>query len=154
MQSRVDRIGSGLVAWMKGAPRCCEPPIVVVPAEGAGTVAGGEGGCLIEKEQLGEPAGLEESRALPALEFEPTGDPTLPVVTTLDETVLVVEAPTVPVDEPAGRVGDQLPERGDTILPRHPRTVARVGWRYVVGAWMTNGLRTVRTSPRAVRSET
>ncbi len=134
MEPRVDRIGSDPVARMKGAPRCCKPAVVLVPAEGARTVSGGECSCLVEEEQLGEPAGLKEPLALPALELEPAGDPPLAVVPPPDATVPVVEAPSVPVHEPAGRIRDQLSERGATILPRHSRTVARVGYPYFVGA--------------------
>jgi len=61
------------------APDLAEARVVRVPAERAGPVPGGERRCLVEEEELGELAGLQQRTALPAAELELTGDPTLPV---------------------------------------------------------------------------
>src|SRR5262249_24525738 len=57
------------------APGGREVDVVRVAAEGAGPVPGGERRRLVEEEQLGELAGLQQRRAVPVLVDEPAGDP-------------------------------------------------------------------------------
>ena len=118
MQLRVDRVGAPLPG-MPLAPDLPEADVVLVPAERARSVPGGECGRLVEEEELREPAGLHECRAVPAPELEPARDPALAVVTPPDPPLVVVEAAAVPVDEPARRVGDQLARRRHPVLQRH-----------------------------------
>ena len=82
-------------------------------------MAGGERRRLVEEEQLREPARLQQPRPLPAPELEPAGDPALDREAAADPAGLVVQAAAVAVDEAAGRVRDQLPERRDAVLQRH-----------------------------------
>ena len=82
-------------------------------------MSGRESRRLVEEEELGELSRLHERLAVPAAELEPAGDPALAVVAPPDAPVLVVEAAAVAVDQAAGRVGDELAERGDAVLQRH-----------------------------------
>jgi hypothetical protein len=82
-------------------------------------MSGREGRRLVEEEELGEPARLEQRPALPPSELEPARDPAPAVVPPADPPGRVVEAAAVPVDEAAGRVRDQLAERRDAVLQRH-----------------------------------
>lgn len=79
---------------------------------------GGERGRLVEEEQLGEAAGLEERASLPAAELEPARDPALAVVAPADATGRVVEAAPVAVDQVTVGDRNQLAERGDPVLQR------------------------------------
>src|SRR5262245_34379740 len=119
MELGVDRVRPS-VSRMELDPDLEEPVVVVAAAERAGAVPGGERGRLVEEEQLGEAAGPEQRAAPPALELEPAGDPALAVVPPADAARLVVQASAIPVDEAARRVGDQLAERRDPVLERHP----------------------------------
>ncbi len=74
VELRVDRIRARL-ARMKLAPELAEPGVVLAPAERAGPVPGGEGRRLVEEEELGEAARLEQRLAVPTAELEPAGDP-------------------------------------------------------------------------------
>ena len=80
-------------------------------------------------------AGLEKLAALAAgqaagarlhaivAELESARDPALGGVASPDPPVAVVEAAAVAVDEPARGVRDQLAERRDAVLERHPLSV-------------------------------
>src|SRR6186997_2044673 len=118
MQARVDAVGPGR-SRMQRSPDPDEPHVVVAPAERAGSMPGGERRGFIQEEQLGEPAGLEERGTMPSLEPQPAPDPSLPRVAAADVTVVVVEAPTVAVQQPASRIRDQLAEGRDPVLERH-----------------------------------
>ena len=76
----------------------------------------GDGGRVVEKEQLREAAGLQQQPALPATELEPAGNPTPAVVASANAPGLVVEASTVPVDETTRWVRDQLAERRGSVV--------------------------------------
>jgi hypothetical protein len=115
VQAGVDDVG-GRLAGMRQLPQREEALVVLAPAERTGTVSGCERGRLVEEEQLGEPAGLQERRAVPVLEAQAAGDPALAVVAPADPPGFVVQAAAVPVDEPARRGGDQVAERRDPIL--------------------------------------
>src|SRR4051794_19804736 len=108
---------------MQCTPDLEETGVVVTPAERARSVPGREGRRLVEEEQLRELAGLQERRAMPVLEAQATRDPTPAVVAPPDPALLVVQAAAVPIDEPAGRRGDQLAERRDAIPARHALTL-------------------------------
>jgi hypothetical protein len=56
---------------------------------------------------------------MPVAEAEPARDPSRAGVATTDPAVVVVEAPTVPVHEPARGICDEFTEWGDAILQRH-----------------------------------
>ena len=114
----VHRVGADLTR-MHRAPDRREADVVLAPAQGARAVARGEGGRLVEEEQLGEPAGLQQGRPMPVAEAEPARDPPRAGGATTDAAVVVVEAPTVPVHEPARWIGDELTEGGDAVLQRH-----------------------------------
>jgi hypothetical protein len=95
MELRVDRVrarGTGV----KLAPDLGEADVVLASAQRARPVPGGEGGRLVEEEELRELAGLQEGAAVPPAEREPAGDPALPVVAAADATRVVVQAPAVP----------------------------------------------------------
>jgi hypothetical protein len=65
-----------------------------------------ERGRLVQEEQLGEPAGLQEWLAVPAAEPEPARDPSPACIRSADPASVVVQASTVPVDEPPAGFGD------------------------------------------------
>ena len=83
-------------------------------------MTGRERGRLVQEEQLGEPARLQQRAALPAAELEPTRDPALPVEAPPDPPGIVVQTPAIPVDESPRRIGDELAERRHAVLQRHP----------------------------------
>jgi hypothetical protein len=105
MELRVDRVRPRL-AGVELAPQAGEADVVVVPAERARAVAGCERGCLVEKEQLCEAAGLHQRAALPAAELEPARDPALAAVPPSDAAGRIVETAAVAVDEAPWRVGN------------------------------------------------
>ena len=126
VQLGVHRIGADL-AGVEPAPDRREADVVLAPAESARAVPGCERRRLVEEEELGEQARLEERAPLPAPELEPAGDPPLRGVPPSDPACVVVEAAAVSVDEPARRARDQLTERRDAVLQRHrPRVGERV----------------------------
>jgi ketosteroid isomerase-like protein len=102
---------------VRGIALCVE--LVLVPAERAGAMAGGERRRLVQEEQLGEAAGLKQGPPLPATELEPAGDPALAVVASADATGLIVKAAAVAVDQPTAGVRNQLAERCNAVLERH-----------------------------------
>ena len=61
VQLRVDRVRSDLAGWT--CARSAEAVVVLAPAERARAMTGGERGRLVEEEELGEAAGLEQRRA-------------------------------------------------------------------------------------------
>ena len=124
MQLCVDRIGSDLPR-MDVAPQLAEPLVVGTATQGARTVTGSERRRLVEEEELREATRLQQRGSVPAAELEPARDPASDGEAPADPTLVVVEASAVPVDQAARWIGDQLPERRDTVLQRHRRrTVA------------------------------
>jgi len=115
MQPEVDLVGAA------GADQRQEAVVVLPAAQRARPVPGRERRRLVEEEQLGEAARLQQRRPLPVLEPQPAGDPAAPVVMPADAAVVVVQAAAVAVHEPAGGVRDQLAQRGDAVLQRHVR---------------------------------
>ena len=87
-------------------------------------MAGGERRRFVEEEELGEASGLQQRTALPAAELEPARDPAPAVVAAADAPFVVVEAATVPVDQAARGVCDELAQRCDPVLQRHPGIIA------------------------------
>jgi hypothetical protein len=63
---------------------------------------------------------LEQRPPQPTLELEPASEPALDGEAAANSPRLVVQAAAVPVDQPARRVGDQLAERRNAVLQRHP----------------------------------
>jgi hypothetical protein len=118
MELRVDHVRSGPTA-MELSPDLSEANEILAAAECAGSMTGREGGCFVEEEELREPAGLEQPRALPAAKLKPAGDPALAVVPPADVPAFIVEAATVAVDEPAAWLCHQLTEGCDPVLQRH-----------------------------------
>ena len=122
MRSRVklsvDRVGSDL-AGVKVAPDRDQAVVVLAPAERARAMPGREGGRLVQEEELGEPARLQQRTALPSPKLQLAGDPPLPVVASPDASELVVQAAAVAVDETTAGIGDQLAERRHSVLQRH-----------------------------------
>jgi hypothetical protein len=114
----VYRIGTDL-SGVHRAPDRREADVILASTQGARAVARGERGRLVQEEQLGEPAGLQQRRSMPIAEAEPARDPSRAGVATTDPASVVVEAATVPVHEPARGIGDELTERGDAVLQRH-----------------------------------
>jgi len=115
VELRIDRVGSGL-ARVHVAPDRDEAVEVLAAAQGAGAMPGREGGRLIEEEELGEAARLEERLAMPPLELEPARDPALAAVAAADPSGLVVKAATVSVDQASRGVRNELAERRDPVL--------------------------------------
>ena len=120
VQLRVDRVRADLTG-MDRAPDLAEAVVVGAPAERTRAMTGGEGGRLVEEEELGEAARLEQRPALPAAELELAGDPAPAVVAPADAAALVVEAAAVAVDQAARGICDELAERRDAVLQRHRR---------------------------------
>ena len=118
MELGVDRVRADL-ARVELAPDGAEADVVLAPAERARPMAGCERRRLVEEEQLGELARLEERASMPTAEREPARDPALSVVPPSDAAMLVVEAAAVAVHQAAARIRDQLAERRDPILQRH-----------------------------------
>ncbi len=115
VQLGIDRVRAHS-AGMHAPPDSGEPFVVRMAAERARTMAGGECRRLVEKEELGELAGLQEGAPVPVAKLELTGDPTLAVEAPSDAAMLVVEATAVAVNEATRRNGDELAERCDTVL--------------------------------------
>ncbi len=122
MQPPVD-LWHARLAVVQVGPERHEHGEVVAAALGTGTMPGCERRGLVEEEQLGVPPGLHERCAAPAPELEPARDPAPTVVRATDQALAVVEAAAVPVDRSAGRVRDQLAERGDPVATGHRRRV-------------------------------
>ena len=118
VQLRVDRVRAHL-AGMQVAPDLAKAHVVLPPAQRAGTMPGGERGRLVEEEELGEAAGLEQRPPQPAAELEPAADPALAVVAPADAARFVMEAAAISVDQATRRVCDQLAERCDPVLEGH-----------------------------------
>ncbi len=118
VELRVDRVGAGRVG-MQLLPDLLEPDVVGAAAERAGTVSGRERRRLVEEEQLREAAGLEQRATVPPAEPELAGDPPAAGVMTADAALAVVEAASVAVDEPTGRIRDQLTQRCHPVPQRH-----------------------------------
>jgi len=123
MELRVDLVGADLPR-VEVAPQRAEPLVVPAAAECTRAMPGSERGRLVEEEELGELARLEQRMTVPAAEGQAAGDPASPVVAPADPPVRVVETASVAVDEAARRIRDELAERRDAVLERHCRTVA------------------------------
>jgi hypothetical protein len=93
--------------------------VVGPAAQRTRSVACSECGRLVQEEELGELARLQQPAPAPASELEPAGDPALAVVPPPDAPLRVVEAAAVAVDEAPGGIGDELAERSDSVLERH-----------------------------------
>ena len=117
----VDRIRADVAVEL--APERGEARVVLTAAESAGPMARGERSRLVQEEQLGELAGLQQRGPVPATELQATRNPALYGEAAADATRRIVEAAAVPVHEPAGRVGDELSQRRHAILERHSRAV-------------------------------
>ena len=118
VQPCVDRVRSA-AAGVHPGPQLAESDVVHAAAERARSVPGGERRRLVEEEQLGELARLEEPRALPAAELEPARDPASRRPPPPDPPCVVVEATAVPVDETARGIGDEVAEGRDAVLQGH-----------------------------------
>ena len=123
VQAGVDRVRTGLPG-VAVTPELSEADVVLAPAERAGPVPCGVRGCLVEEEQLGEPARLQERGAVPPAEAQPARDPATPGIAPANPAEVVMQTAPVAVHEPAGGVGDELGERRDPVAKRHRGTVA------------------------------
>jgi hypothetical protein len=122
----VDRIGSFLPG-VDAFPEPGEMLVVGVSAERAGSVPGRERGCLVEEEELGELAGLEEWAPMPSPELELARDPALAVETAPDPARVVVQAAAVPVNEATSRNRDELTEGRNPVLQQSGFSSLRLG---------------------------
>ena len=118
VQLQVDGVGSGLPR-MPAPPELAEADVVLPAAQRTRPVPGREGRRLVEEEELGEPARLQERRTPPTPELQPAGDPAAHGEAASDPALVVVEAAAVPVDEATLGNGDEVAERGDTVCKRH-----------------------------------
>ena len=118
VELRVDGVGAALPR-VELVPDRPQAVVVLAAAERARPVAGRHRRRLVEEEELRELPRLEERPPQPAPELEPAGDPAPGVVAAPDPAGAVVQAAAVPVDEPAGRVCDELAERRYPVLERH-----------------------------------
>jgi hypothetical protein len=114
VELRVDRVRARLSGMPLG-PERAEAVVVGAATERARPVAGGEGGRLVEEEQLREASRLEQRRPAPAAELQAARDPTAPGVAAANAPVGVVQAAAIAVDQPEGGVRDELRERGDAV---------------------------------------
>ena len=110
VKPRVDGVSAALTR-VKLTPELAEPVVVRPAAERARPMPGGEGGRLVEEEELGELSRLEQRAAVPPLELEATGDPATAVPAPADAPVPVVQAAAVAVDGTALGRRDELAER-------------------------------------------
>ncbi len=113
IEPEVDRVGT------RFADEPEEARVVVAATERARPVARGEGGRLVEEEELGELPRLHQRPAVPALELEPAGDPASGRLAPPDPALRIMQAAAVPVDQSARRMCDELAERGHPVLARH-----------------------------------
>ena len=118
VELRVDRVGSDLTRMQLGPDRG-EAVVVLAAAERAWAMPGCERRRLVEEEQLGEAARLQECATLPAAELEPTGDPAPAGIAPPNAAGLVVQATSISVDKAAGGIRDEVAERRDPVLQRH-----------------------------------
>jgi hypothetical protein len=116
----VDRVRARLLR-VHGLPELDEARVVRSAAERAGTMTGRKRGRLVEEEQLGELARLEQPSSPPVLELKLARDPAAAVEAPADPACVVMETATVPVNEPSLRGGDQLAEGSDAILAHAPQ---------------------------------
>ena len=123
LESHVDRVGADVA--VEPAPERREPVVVVPAAECARAMPRRERRRLVEEEQLGELAGLEERRAVPVLEDQPAGDPASYLPAPPDPPFGVVQAAAIPVDQAARRCRDEVAERRDAVLERHAPVLPR-----------------------------
>src|SRR4051794_30953473 len=86
-----------------------------------GAVPCGQGGRFIQEEQLGVMTWLHDL-ALATSKLQPADDPALQLPRPLDAALGVVEDAPVAHEGAPFRGGNDLAERGDTILPRHRRS--------------------------------
>ena len=119
VQAGVDLAGAA------GAADPHEAQIVLVAALGAGPVPGREGGGLVEEEEAGVPARLEQ-RPAAASKLEPAGDPALSVELPANPPARVVQAASIAEDQPAPRFRDEVSERRDAVLQRTQGVSARL----------------------------
>jgi hypothetical protein len=111
----------GLPIRLSGSVACGpagdEPPIFIPPALAAGTMPGGKGDSLIEKEKFGVSSRRHQRPSSP-LEFEPADDPqrALPV-RSAEDAVCIVQAPAVAHEQSAGGMADDLAGWRDPVLP-------------------------------------
>jgi hypothetical protein len=108
-------IGSHLTGMQIG-PDTGQTLVVRAPALRAGAMPGRERGRLVEEEQLGVAAGGHERRAPPAPELELARDPAFDAIRAADLTPLVMQAAAVAKDQPSLGSGNQLTDRGNSIL--------------------------------------
>ncbi len=94
--------------------------VVGAPAMGAGPVAGSQRHRLIEEKQLGVGAGPHHLLAA-AAELDPAGDPVrvLPA-RGAEPALVVVQDAAVAHEQATRRMADDLAERRDPVLQRHP----------------------------------
>jgi hypothetical protein len=111
----VDRVGSDL-ARMQVAPDREQLVIVLAAALRTGAMAGGERRHLVEEEELGVAARLDERTSPSSAELEPARNPPLDRVAAANATLGVVEAAAIAVDEAAGGIGDQVAKRRNPVL--------------------------------------
>ena len=89
-------------------------------SDAAGAVARGERSRFVQEEQLGEAAGPHQRVTAPVAESKTARDPPPAGEPPPDSAGLVVQAASVAVHQATRGVGDQLSERGHTILEGHP----------------------------------
>ncbi len=89
VELRVDQVRRDLVR-VDLAPDRAEAVVVGAATQCAGAMSRGEGGRLVEEEELGEATRLEQWASLPAAELETTRDPALAVEPPADLTGIVV----------------------------------------------------------------
>src|SRR5262249_32284655 len=84
-----------------------------------------QGRGFIEEEEFGVVA-RRHHRPFPALECQQAHDPALDLPGPPDAALLVVQDAPVAHERAPLRDDDDLAERGDTILPRHPQPPTRL----------------------------
>src|SRR3954469_3382706 len=115
-----------MLAPVQLAPARGERAVVLAPAQGAGAVARCERRRLVEEEELGEPAGLQQRRAVPAAERQLAGDPAPACEAPANGPVSVVQAAAVAVDETASGFRHELTQRRDPVLQRRSSLLRHV----------------------------
>ena len=120
MELEIDRVRTDRIA-VTLSPDVTEADVVLATTEGTRTVTRGERGRLVQEEELGELARLEQRAPVPAPELQSARDPASHRPLSSDAPEIVVQTATVAVHEPSRGMRDDLAEGRDPVLERHAR---------------------------------
>jgi hypothetical protein len=123
MQHEIDPLCAHGLASMPSGPSRSETQIISVTAFGAGPVARGEGGSVVEEEQF-RVGTTSHERASPVTELCAARYPPAPLSVAHDAPFAIVQDAAIAHQEPAPDERDDFTKRGDAVLPWHVRRPA------------------------------